>query len=161
MNSLAYPNDPSSVIRQTGWSIDTHSPNMIVGDPSCSSDLCFVPIIIAEPDNVSFVLRLDIPTETPNTEDFISLKEHYAFLDLFKVDDDFIRFTKITTHDGISFLKPTTSNGNYLIINKLLNQPDITFYKITSMTSWLIDSEGFASQYKLLLAFKELYNNAI
>ncbi|MGF1692096.1 hypothetical protein [Photobacterium kagoshimensis] len=151
----------SGSITRSGWSIDTHSPNMIVGSASCSSDLCFVPIVLAEPDRISFVLKLELPVDCSIDKSLLSLKEHYAFLDIFKVDGNDVRFTKITSRDGVSFLEPTTDSGNYVIINKLLTQPAITFYQITSLTSWEINNEGFSSQYKLLTAFRELYNNAI
>ncbi len=151
----------SGNITRSGWSIDTHSPNMIVGSASCSSGLCFVPIVLAEPDRISFVLKLELPETCTRDKSLLSLKDHYAFLDIFKVDGKNVRFTKITTRDGVSFLEPTTDSGNYVIINKLLTQPTITFYQITSLTSWKINNEGFASQYKLLTAFRELYNNAI
>ncbi len=151
----------SGKISRSGWSIDTHSPNMIIGSASCSSDFCFVPIVLAEPDRISFVLKLEFPDGCTRDKSLLSLKDHYAFLDIFKVDGNNVRFTKITTRDGISFLEPTTDNGNYFIINKLLTQPTVTFYQITSLTSWKIDNDGFASQYKLLTAFRELYNSAI
>ncbi|WP_281222855.1 hypothetical protein [Photobacterium sanguinicancri] len=151
----------SGNVTRSGWSIDTHSPNMIVGSASCSSGLCFVPIVLAEPERISFVLKLEVPDKYTRDKSLLSLKDHYAFLDIFKVDGKNVRFTKITTRDGVSFLEPTTDSGNYVIINKLLTQPTITFYQITSLTSWKINNEGFASQYKLLTAFRELYNSAI